>query len=115
MALYKRGKIWYADFSVDGHRYQVSLRTTDWREAQTKEKELVTQAMQGKLAHLDRYAVSGPCTPLYEWSMRVQGSAGDVRYILFAFPFTGRRRTRQKRSFSGPQEPSTTGNEKRPL
>ena len=50
MALYKRRKTWWADFSVHGQRYRVSLDTSDWREAQAKEKELVTQASQGRLA-----------------------------------------------------------------
>lgn len=49
MALYKRCKTWWTDFSVNGVRYRESLGTTDWREAQAKEKELITQASQGKL------------------------------------------------------------------
>jgi integrase len=50
VALYKRGKTWWSDFSVNGVRYRESLDTTDWREAQAKEKELISQASQGKLA-----------------------------------------------------------------
>lgn len=50
MALYKREKIWWTDFSLNGVRYRESLDTTDWREAQAKEKELISQASQGKLA-----------------------------------------------------------------
>ncbi len=50
MAIYKRGKTWWTDFSVNGQRYRESLDTTDWREAQAKEKELISQASQGKLA-----------------------------------------------------------------
>jgi len=49
MSLYKRGKTWHTDFSVDGQRFRQSLETTDWREAQAKEKELIGQASQGKL------------------------------------------------------------------
>ena len=49
MALYKRGKTWWTDFSVNGVRYRESLDTSDWRGAQAKEKELITQASQGKL------------------------------------------------------------------
>jgi integrase len=48
MALYKRKKTWHTDFSVDGQRFRQSLETTDWREA--KEKELIAQAGEGKLA-----------------------------------------------------------------
>ena len=35
---------------MNGMRYRESLDTSDWREAQAKEKELITQASQGKLA-----------------------------------------------------------------
>jgi integrase len=49
VALTKRGKIWHAHFFVDGVRYRQSLETTDWREAQAKEKELIASASQGKL------------------------------------------------------------------
>jgi integrase len=50
MALFKRGKWWWTDFSLDGTRYRQPLRTKDWREAQSKEKELIAQAHAGKLA-----------------------------------------------------------------
>ena len=49
MAIYKRKKTWWTDFSVNGHRFRESLDTTDWREAQKREKELVAQANAGKL------------------------------------------------------------------
>lgn len=35
---------------VNGQRFRQSLDTTDWREAQSKEKELIVQASAGKLA-----------------------------------------------------------------
>ncbi len=50
MALKKRGKTWHTHFFVDGQRFRQSLETSDWREAQRKEKELIAQASQGKLA-----------------------------------------------------------------
>jgi integrase len=50
MSLYKRGKTWHTDFSVNGERFRQSLETTDWREAQSEEKELIAQASEGKLA-----------------------------------------------------------------
>jgi hypothetical protein len=50
MALVKRGRTWHTHFFVDGVRYRQSLGTRDWREAQAKEKELITQAAQGNLA-----------------------------------------------------------------
>src|SRR5213079_2968525 len=50
MALVKRGKTWHTRFFVDGQRFRQSLETSDWREAQAKEKELIGLASQGKLA-----------------------------------------------------------------
>ena len=52
MALTKRGKTWHTHFFVDGQRFRQSLETSDWREAQKKEKELIARASQGKLAPL---------------------------------------------------------------
>ena len=49
MALYKRKKTWWTDFSVNGQRYRESLDTTDWRQAQAQEKELIRRAAEGKL------------------------------------------------------------------
>ncbi len=49
MALLKRGKTWHCHFVVNGQRFRQSLGTTDWREAQAKQKELIGQAMEGKL------------------------------------------------------------------
>ena len=49
MSLYKRNKTWWTDFSINGQRYRQSLDTSDWREGQHKEKELIAQASQGKL------------------------------------------------------------------
>jgi hypothetical protein len=49
MALYKRDKTWHTDFSVNGQRFRQTLDTTDWREAQAKEKELIAQASAGTL------------------------------------------------------------------
>lgn len=49
MALKKRGKTWHCHFVVNGQRFRQSLETTDWREAQSKEKELIAAASEGKL------------------------------------------------------------------
>jgi integrase len=49
MALVKRGKTWHTHFFVDGVRYRRSLETSDWRKAQSKEKELIAQATHGNL------------------------------------------------------------------
>jgi len=51
MSLVKRGKTWHTHFFVDGQRYRQSLETSDWREAQSKEKDLIAAAKAGKLAN----------------------------------------------------------------
>ena len=50
MSLKKRGKTWHSDFFVDGQRFRRSLETSDWREAQRKERVLIADAKAGKLA-----------------------------------------------------------------
>src|ERR1700691_4117265 len=52
MSLYKRNRIYWTDFSVNGQRFRMSLDTSDWREAQRLEKEKISEAQQGKLAPL---------------------------------------------------------------
>ena len=47
--IYKRGKWYHTDFTVNGQRFRQSLETTDWREAQSKQKDLISQATEGKL------------------------------------------------------------------
>ena len=51
MSLTKRGKVWHCHFVVNGQRFRQSLATTDWREAQNKEKDLIAQASEGKLTY----------------------------------------------------------------
>jgi integrase len=51
MSLAKRGKTWHCHFVVNGQRFRQSLGTTDWREAQSKEKQLIAEASEGKLTH----------------------------------------------------------------
>ena len=50
MALVKRGKTWHTHFFIDGQRFRQSLETSDWREAQSKEKDLIAAAKAGKVA-----------------------------------------------------------------
>ena len=50
MALKKRGKTWHTHFFVDGERFRQSLDTSDWREAQRTERDLIRDAKAGKLA-----------------------------------------------------------------
>lgn len=50
MTIYKRTGGWYwTDFSTDGVRYRKPLKTTDWREAKKKERELIEAARDGHL------------------------------------------------------------------
>jgi integrase len=49
MSLVKRGKTWHTHFFMDGQRFRQSLETSDWREAQAREKELIARAKQGSL------------------------------------------------------------------
>jgi integrase len=48
--MYKRGAIWWARFTINGVKYRQSLDTNDRREALDKEKVLIGQACEGKLA-----------------------------------------------------------------
>jgi integrase len=41
--------VYHTDFTVNGQRFRQSLGTKDWREAQSKRKELIGQATEGKL------------------------------------------------------------------
>ncbi len=50
MSLTKRGSTWHTHFFVDGERFRQSLETSDWREAQRKERVLLAEAKAGKLA-----------------------------------------------------------------
>jgi hypothetical protein len=50
MALFRRNKTWWTDFSVNGQRFRMSLDTTDWRDSLKEEKKLIVQAQTGKLS-----------------------------------------------------------------
>ena len=50
MAVFRRGKWWWTDFSVNGQRFRQPLDTTDSREALKNEKEKIGQAQTGKLS-----------------------------------------------------------------
>jgi len=47
---FKRNKTWWADFSVNGQRFRVSLETTDRRAAVGEANKKLTQAERGKLS-----------------------------------------------------------------
>ena len=50
MSLKKRGSTWHTDFFIEGERFRFSLDTSDWHEAQRKERVLIGEAKAGKLA-----------------------------------------------------------------
>jgi integrase len=51
MKLHKRpgSAQYWADFTIEGQRFRVSLRTKDWREAQKRAKQAIVDASAGKL------------------------------------------------------------------
>ena len=49
MSLYKRGRIWWADFAVYGLRHQESTGCVDRRAAIQKERELIEQARKNRM------------------------------------------------------------------
>lgn len=48
--IYKRGKTYHADVTVNGVRYRQSLETTNWQAAQREQKELIGRILEGKQA-----------------------------------------------------------------
>ena len=50
MALFKRNKTWWTDFSVNGRRYRQSLHTQNYDDAKETQRELRRQAEDGLLA-----------------------------------------------------------------
>ena len=49
MSLWKRGRRYWTDFSVDGVRYRKPLRTHNWQVAKRREQELIEAARVGQL------------------------------------------------------------------
>lgn len=50
MPIYKRGNVWWTQFTVHGQRYQKSLETSNRRKASDEERKLIAQAEKGSLA-----------------------------------------------------------------
>ena len=48
--IFKRNKTFHVDVTVHGVRYRQSLDTTDWKEAQRRQKELIRTILEGKAA-----------------------------------------------------------------
>ena len=50
MSLWKRGRQYWTDFTVAGHRYRKRLGTTNLRVATRREREIIEEARHGRLA-----------------------------------------------------------------
>jgi integrase len=50
MPIYKRGNVWWTQFTVHGQRYQKSLETSKKRKASDEERKLIAQAEKGFLS-----------------------------------------------------------------
>jgi hypothetical protein len=50
MSLWKRGRQYWADFTVDGRRYRKRLGTTNLQTARQKERQLIEDAGLGAVA-----------------------------------------------------------------
>jgi len=103
MALFKRGKWWWTDFSVNGVRYRQPIRdekgqrTKDWREALSREKELIAQAQAGKLS------VAGQSFARLSFSEAVERYLADrLPRIQPKTAHAERERARQLKKYFGP-------------
>jgi integrase len=90
MALYKRKKTWWTDFSVNGQRHRASLDTADWREAQRQERNLIAQAESGKISQPGRALA------------RLAFSVAMERYLTLRLPRLARKTIQTERERSKP-------------
>jgi integrase len=97
MALFRRNKRWWTDFSVNGVRYRISLDTTDWRAALSKEKEKIADASVGKLAPASQQFARRAFTEAVERYL-----ADRVARIQAKTAQAERERARQLKKYFGP-------------
>jgi integrase len=90
MALFRRRKWYWTDFSVNGQRYRLALQTTDWREAQQQEKKLIAQAEAGKITQPGRALA------------RLAFSVAIERYLILRLPRLARKTIQTERERSKP-------------
>jgi integrase len=90
MAIFKRGKTWWTDFSENGQRIRQSLGTTDWREAQKQEKRLIAEARAGRVTR------PGRALARMAFSMAVE------RYLTLRLSRLARRTIQTERERSKP-------------
>jgi hypothetical protein len=51
MSLFKRGKWYWMDDVVNSVRYRLPLKTTNWQEAKSLEKDKIKEILEGKVGH----------------------------------------------------------------
>ena len=106
MALFKRRRIYWTDFSLNGRRFRISLETEDWREAERREKQKISEAHQGKLTPVtqqfarlafseaaDRLLAERTHTWLPAVFRRRRNGRPHSRHILDQHPSIGSQRT----------------------
>jgi integrase len=59
MATFKRGKIFWTDFTQEGTRYRESLKTTNWQEALKRERNRIEEIRRGESLASDRKLAKG--------------------------------------------------------
>jgi hypothetical protein len=59
MSLYKRGKWYHMDDVVNGTRYRLPLKTTNWQTAKGLEKDKLNEITEGKLGSVGMVARQG--------------------------------------------------------
>jgi integrase len=97
MALFRRNKTWWTDFSVNGVRFRMTLNTTDWRKALSREKEKIAEAQAGKLS------VAGQSFARLAFSDAVERYLADrLARIQRKTAQAERERARQLKKYFGP-------------
>lgn len=59
MALFKRNRLWWTDFTEDGERYREPLKTKNYQEALQKERERIEEVRHGENLASDRKLAKG--------------------------------------------------------
>ena len=81
MTIYKRSTIWWTDFSVEGRRYRISLKTPDRRKALQREKVRIAEAQNhgGLLPHQISKLTVMEAAELYFMRRLAEVSASTIR------------------------------------
>ena len=74
MSLWKRGRQYWTDFTVNGRRYRKRLSTTNLRIATRREREMIEEARHGRLAVDEQDQSASPTRPTPTWLQRESGA-----------------------------------------